>query len=80
MGVLIASDAEVIGFDVSMHIALVVDVLDCGDHLVKQHQYGFEGELVLGVIEQCPERLTHQIHHQHIIMPLFRRQVPSVEQ
>lgn len=80
MGELVASDTEVMRFDVSVEVVFVVDVLDSGDHLVDQHQYGFEGEPAEGLLEQCSEGRAHQIHHQHIVIPLFKKEVPSSAQ
>lgn len=69
VGGLVEPDAEVVGLYVAVDEVAVVHVLDPCDHLVDQHQHGLKRELAQRLVEQRLERGTHQVHHQHVVVP-----------
>ena len=46
------SNAEVIGFNITVDEVSVVNVFNSGNHLVNEHENSLEGELTKSLIEQ----------------------------
>jgi uncharacterized protein (UPF0264 family) len=69
-GILAASDDKIVGFDIAVDVALVVDELDAFDHLQAHHQGGFEVEAAAVVDEEVLEGLAEQVHHHHVVLVL----------
>lgn len=65
----IDAHAKVVRFDISMEKVPIVNVLDPGNHLVDQHENSLEGKLPESALEQSFEARSHQVHHQHIVVP-----------
>jgi hypothetical protein len=57
---------EVVGLDVPVQKALLVDVLNTLQHLNGYHQHSFQGEFATTVDEQLLERRSKQVHDEHV--------------
>jgi hypothetical protein len=68
IGSFIVSNTEVIGFNVTMNEVTIMHVLNSSDHLVNQHQHGFEGEFSEGLVEEGLQGWAHQIHDKNIVI------------
>lgn len=67
LGLIVASNKEVVRFDVTMNDALFVNNLDSLDHLYSNMKYGLEIKLAAALLEQVFERLTEQVHNHDVI-------------
>ena len=70
-----ASNQEIIGLDVSVNYALVVDLLDSTNHLLANHQDCFEVKVSLASLEKVLDRWSEQIHHHHMEVLVWRRAI-----
>jgi hypothetical protein len=66
LGLVIAANQEVVGLNVTMNDALLVDDLDSLDHLGGNMKHGFQVKLAAALLEQVLERLAEQIHNHDV--------------
>lgn len=71
VAVLVGPDRKVVWFDISVDDSFGVDELHSLDHLVSNHQDGLQAELLITDVEEGFERFTQQVHHHHILVPLY---------
>lgn len=64
---IVASNKEVVRFNVTMNDALLMHNLDSLDHLYGNVENGLEVELAAALLEQIFKRLTEQIHDHNVI-------------
>lgn len=64
---IVATNEEVVRFDVTMNDALFMDNLDSLDHLDCNVENGLEVELAAALLEQVLEGLTEQIHDHNVV-------------
>ena len=69
---------EVVGFNVAMNEVLVVNVLESSDHLVSQHEDGFEGETTTAEVEEILQTRSKQIHHKDVVVALVLTKPPDL--
>ena len=67
LGLVVTANQEVVGLDVTMDDALLVDDLDTLDHLHGDVQDGFEVELATALLEEIFEGLTEQVHNHDVV-------------
>lgn len=67
---------EVIRLNISVDERLAVDVFDSADHLIGQHENGFDGEASRAEIEEVLERGTQQVHDENVMF-LFLAIIPE---
>lgn len=59
---------EIVGFDVSVNERFAMHVFDSADHLIGQHENGFDGEATRTKIEEIFQRRPQQIHDKHVVI------------
>jgi len=70
VGVLLDSDSEIVGLDVSVDDSSGVNVLDSLEHLVGGHQHGLQGELSAALVEKVFEGGAEEIHDHDVLVVL----------
>ena len=65
------SHQEVVGFYVAVDERLAMDVFDTADHLIGQHQNGFDRETAGTEVEEVFERRAEEIHHEDVVFFLL---------
>lgn len=67
------SDAheKIVRLDITMYETFAMQKLQTANHLVDEHQYGFDGEMTIAKIEQIFQRWTEQVHDQYVIVFLL---------
>ena len=66
LGLVVAANQEVVGLNVTMNNAFLVDNLDSLDHLGGHMKNGLQVKLAAALLEQVLERLAEQIHNHDV--------------
>lgn len=61
------ADQEVVGLDVAVDEVLLVDGLHAGQHLLRDHDDGLDGEAASAVVEEILKRGSEQVNDKNVV-------------